>query len=70
VTQQAGLFAARLQREAGDDVPGQVRRGFQLAFNREPDAEESRVCETLAREHGLPTFCRVLLNSNEFLFIP
>jgi len=70
VTQQAGIFAARLQREAGDDVPGQVRRGFQLAYNREPDAEECRVCETLAREHGFPTFCRVLLNSNEFLFIP
>jgi hypothetical protein len=70
VTQQAGFFAARLQRDAGDDVPSQVRRGFQLAFDRDPDAVESRVCETLVRDHGLPTFCRVILNSNEFLFIP
>ena len=70
VTQQADLFAARLQRDSGDDVSRQVRRAFQLAFNRDPDAEESRVCETLARDHGLPTLCRVLLNSNEFLFIP
>jgi mono/diheme cytochrome c family protein len=70
VTQQAGLFAARLQRETGDDVSRQMRRGFQLALNRDPDAEESRVCELLARDHGLPTLCRVLLNSNEFLFIP
>ena len=44
VTQQAGLFAARLQRDAGDDVPSQVRRGFQLAFDRDPDAVEGRVC--------------------------
>jgi hypothetical protein len=70
VTQQAGLFAARLQREIGDDAPRQVRRAFQLALNRDPDAEESSVCETLARDHGLQTLCRVLLNSNEFLFIP
>jgi hypothetical protein len=70
VNQQAGIFAARLQREAGDDVAQQIQRGFQLAFNRDADGDEARVCEQLAREHSLPTVCRVLLNANEFLFIP
>jgi hypothetical protein len=32
VTQQAGIFAARLQREAGDDVPGQVRRAIPVGL--------------------------------------
>jgi hypothetical protein len=70
VIQQAGLLAERLQREAGDDPAAQVRRGFLLAFQREPADDETQLCAKLAREHGLPTLCRVLLNSNELLFIP
>jgi hypothetical protein len=70
VNQQAGLLAARLQREAGEDPAAQVRRGFRLTVLHEPDAEEARICGELAREHGLPVLCRVLLNANEFLFLP
>jgi len=70
VLQQAELFAKRLQKEAGDQPKGQVRRGFQLVFNREPEPDEVSTCETLIKEHGLATFCRVLLNADEFLFIP
>ena len=70
VAQQAELFADRLRREAGDDAAAQVRRGFRLALGREPDDEETRLCAELIRAHGLPTFCRVLFNTNEFLFLP
>jgi mono/diheme cytochrome c family protein len=70
VNQQAELFAARLKREAGEEVAAQIRRGFQLTVLREPDSEEVRVCGQLAREHGLAVLCRVLLNANEFLFLP
>jgi len=67
VTQQADLFAERVKREApGDSVHG----AFVLAFQRPPTAEEARVCATLVQEHGLPALCRVLLNANEFLFLP
>ena len=69
VTQQADRFAERLGRDAGDDPAKQVRRAFVLALGREPDAEEARSCERLVREHGLPNFCRVVLNLNEFLFV-
>jgi Protein of unknown function (DUF1553) len=34
--QQAKFFAERLEREAGKDVDRQVRRGFRLAFQRDP----------------------------------
>ena len=70
VEQQAALFADRLRREAGDDASAQVRRGYRLALGREPDDEETRLCADLIRAHDLPTFCRVLFNTNEFLFLP
>jgi hypothetical protein len=69
LVQQAGLFAERLKREAGDDAAAQVRRGFRLAFGREPSAEESAAAAKLVREHGLAALCRSLLNANEFLYV-
>ena len=41
--QQAGFLAARLEREAGEDVKGQVSRAFELAFSRPPRAKEVNV---------------------------
>ena len=70
INQQAELFAERLRREAGDDVRGQVHRAFALTVQRAPTADEARVCQGLATAQGLPALCRVLLNANEFLFIP
>jgi hypothetical protein len=69
LVQQAGLFAERLKREAGDDPAAQVRRGFRLAFGREPSAEESAAAVRLIRAHGAAALCRALLNANEFLWV-
>lgn len=70
VIQQAEMLAKRLQSEAGSDKGRQVQRAFALMFQRQPTPEESKVCQTLANDHGLPALCRVLLNANEFLFVP
>ncbi len=70
VGQQATFLADRLRREAGDDAESQIRRGYRLALGRDPDDEETRLCADLIRLHDLPTFCRVLFNTNEFLFLP
>jgi hypothetical protein len=67
--QQADLFAARLTAEAGPTPKAQIRRGFQLAWQREPAADELADCLGVVRQHGLTVLCRALLNSNEFLFI-
>ena len=37
---------------------------------REPTAEEKTNFTTFAQKNGLAALCRVLLNSNEFLFMP
>jgi hypothetical protein len=67
VWQQAERMAARLGRETPDDP---IRRAFRLALSRDPAAVESAAAAAVVREHGLATFCRALLNTNEFLFLP
>jgi hypothetical protein len=69
IMQQAGFLAARLEQEAGAKTDAQVRRAFQLAFNRNPDGAETRAARELIARHGLPIFCRALFNSNEFIFL-
>jgi cytochrome c553 len=70
VNQQAALFATRIQREAGSAPDQQIRRAFALTTQRPPSAEEFTACQTLVQDHGLTALCRVLLNANEFLFVP
>ena len=67
---QAEAFAIRVKKEAGDDVAQQIHRAFLLALTRAPRPEEVRDAEPVVRTHGLPALCRVLFNSNEFLFLP
>ncbi len=63
-------FAARVRKEAGDDLRAQVTRAYQLALSRSPDADELQDTVPTIRDHGLATLCRALFNSNEFLFVP
>ncbi|REK30219.1 MAG: DUF1553 domain-containing protein [Planctomycetota bacterium] len=65
----AGFMAERLQQEAGSEVEQQVCRGFQVALAREPSTEELAAATAVAAQHGLPAFCRALLNSSELIFL-
>jgi mono/diheme cytochrome c family protein len=67
---QANALAQRVTAEAGQDVGEQVRRVFTLALNRQPDTSELTECTAVVMQTGLPTLCRVIFNSNEFLFVP
>jgi hypothetical protein len=70
ILQQAEKFAERLRAEAGPDPAAQVRRAWQLAFDRAPARAEIAEAAHFAGEQGLPALCRAVLNANEFLFIP
>ena len=63
-------FAARVKKEAGNDIAAQIRRAYQLALNRDPHADELRDIEPVVRQHGLVPLGRALFNSNEFIFVP
>ena len=70
ILQQAELFDQRLQRDFGDHPADQVNAAFQLCFGRNPDPQELRDSTELIQSHSLQSFCRALLNSNEFVFLP
>ena len=72
VIDQAAAFATRVRSEAGDasTAEKQVTRAYQLAFGRHPSEAEAESSRALVNAHGLAALCRVLYNSNEFLFLP
>ena len=47
----------------------QLRQAFRLVFLREPGKRQLAALLTYARQHGLAASCRVLFNSNEFIFV-
>ncbi len=68
--EQTEAFVARVRGDVGDDPMKQIRRVYQLALSRNPSPAEIADVEAVVSSHGLPTLCRALFNSNEFLFIP
>jgi Protein of unknown function (DUF1553) len=68
ILRQAEHFAARLQASA-DNVPAQVDLAFRLALGRLPRQDERASFVMYAEKHGLANFCRVLCNTNEFIFV-
>lgn len=64
----AGHLAARLERESSD-IKSQIQRAFELALGRPPTRDETDEFAEYIHKHGLANFCRVLLNSNEFIFV-
>ena len=69
IVQQAGFFAERLEKEAGQNAEAQVRLAFQLAYGRNPDARETKAAQVLISQYSLAMFCRAIFNSNEFVFV-
>jgi hypothetical protein len=69
VLRMCDRFAERLRAEAGDESSSQVERAYRLALARPPRPDEVAEARTFVAKHGLPAFCRVLFNSNEFLYI-
>ena len=62
-------FADRMRREAGESTAAQVKLVYLVAYGREPEEHEVQLASRFVDTHGLPSFCRVILNSNEFLYV-
>jgi hypothetical protein len=67
VIRQAGLLAERIEKEAGG---APVRKAYELLFGREPTAKELERDAAFVAKHSLAALCRVLVNSNEFVYTP
>ncbi len=68
IQQQAEYFAKRVQGEVVSTNADWVGQAFLLAYNRAPQTSERKEAEAIVKSYGLPALCRVLLNTNEFLF--
>ncbi len=72
VSQEAVHFAERVAREAGPKPSEQIQRAFQLALARPPTAEELKEARDFlaaADKEGLVGLCRILFNTNEFVYV-
>jgi mono/diheme cytochrome c family protein len=68
VISQSECFARRVEA-LGGDTGARVDAAFLLALGRPPRPVERDALADFARKHGLARACRVLLNTNEFLFV-
>ena len=79
LNEQAKIFAERLKREADKDVTARVQLGLYLATSRQPsDAHVRRGVELIqalqtedrvSADVALQSFCLVVLNLNEFMYL-
>jgi hypothetical protein len=69
VIDRAERLADRIRTESADPK-AQVAFAFRLVFGRDPNNRELPAAVAIIEQHGLETLCRVLFNTNEFLFLP
>lgn len=69
VLRMADRLADRVEQEAGEEVGAQIDQLFRVAFGRSATFDDHTAIAPFITDHGLPEFCRVLLNSNEFLYV-
>lgn len=68
VLRQCEHLAARAERESMER-DGQFTRIFEVLLSRKPSENELVTFREFATKNGLASVCRVLINSNEFLFV-
>jgi hypothetical protein len=69
VLRMAERLAARAKREAGGDAKGQIAAVYRLTLCRNPTPQESQTLAEFVTKFGLNAACRVMLNSNEFMYV-
>ncbi|MFO0885321.1 MAG: DUF1553 domain-containing protein [Pirellulales bacterium] len=70
IKQQADFLAERAKQEGGESLESQLQKAFQLAYAREPSAEDLSESVEVAKEFGTAAVARAIFNSSEFLFLP
>jgi hypothetical protein len=68
VVRMSEHFAERL-RQFSPDEKERINEAGRLVFGRPLAAQELTMYSAYAKQHGLENLCRVLFNTNEFLFV-
>ena len=53
----------------GHEASGQIEAAWLLAIGRSPTERQRQALTAYADKFGLPAACRVIFNSNEFVFV-
>mgnify|MGYP005641191261 FL=1 len=61
-------IAQRLEKEHKNRQE-QIQKLIKLAYGRSPTTDELKAIAEYADQHGLANACRVIVNSNEFMFV-
>jgi hypothetical protein len=69
IVRQCERLAERVAKECPGDLPAQIGHVYALALGRPPGKDEAASLAAYAAKHGLANACRVVLNSNEFVFV-
>ena len=69
VLSQSNFFANRLSEDAGKDIRAQLTLAHELALGRPATPEELALAKAFIADHGLAAYCRVLFNTNAFLYV-
>jgi hypothetical protein len=67
VNDEAGHLAERVIKEAGPAKPAQIARAFEILLNRPPESAELK--KFAAYPGTLASICRILMDSNEVLYV-
>ncbi len=67
--QMAAALSDRVSRRAGPSLEDQIDQLFKLTFGRPPTPEELDAALPIARQHGLVTVCRAVLNASELIYV-
>ena len=60
--------AEKMAKRVGEGESA-LRKAYRILYGREATAEEVADATTFVKEHGMVSFCRAMLNTNEFLFV-
>jgi hypothetical protein len=67
--EQAAQFAARIQKQAGEDPAASIDAGWRLALGRLPSAAERRTALEYLQRNSLPRLALLLFNMSEFIYV-
>ena len=71
IMRQAHLLSDRIRKDSGEDASANVRRAYEILFQRAPKPAELDAGTEFLRAGGaaLPQYAQVLLSSNEFIYV-
>lgn len=69
VLRMSDQLAERIKQRAGTESQKQITQLFLLVYQRQPLPQEALLAMQFVAQHGLSALCRVVLNSNEFLYV-